>query len=97
LFRISGYRAERGINQLPFPEIGGHRKENKTRRRRSGFPTKSADIEESLAGFDLSDDRRVGDSRVAAGPGIYEANGHSELSNCARRATYPTHQVKKIT
>jgi len=29
LFRISGYRAKLGINQLPFPEIGGHRKEIK--------------------------------------------------------------------
>jgi hypothetical protein len=41
--------------------------------------------------------RRISDSRAAAEAGLYEPNEHSELSNCARRATYPTHQVKKIT
>jgi len=43
LFRISGYRAKRGINQLPIPEIGGHRKEIKPDEGEAVFPAKSAD------------------------------------------------------
>lgn len=70
------------------------RKEEMGRRRSGSFTAKSLISEESLAG--VSDDRRVGDSRVAAGARIYEADEHSELSNRARRATYPTHRVKKL-